>query len=99
MTLDDPKLTLNVHYVLCCVTSFGGHTKNFFNKIDPHYQQQKCNPGIAVSSKVYADICWGSLKSGLQMRVGSLKMAIFASFARHIFRTFTCKPQLLYYTK
>ena len=31
----------------------------------------------------------GSLARGPQMRVGSSKMAIFAYFTRHIFKTFT----------
>ena len=40
--------------------------------------------------KVYADIRGGSLERARQMRVGSLKMTIFASFAHYtsIFRTF-----------
>jgi len=37
------------------------------------------------------DIRRGSLARGLQMRVGSSKMAIFAYFTRYIFRIFTSK--------
>jgi len=46
-------------------------------KIDPYYQRQKCRPKIGVS-KFYADICGVSLDRGRQMRVGPLKMEIFA---------------------
>jgi len=55
-------------------------------KIDPYYQRQKCSQGILVSSKVANE-------------GGVLKMAIFASFARYIFRTFTSKVTfiILYY--
>jgi len=44
---------------------------------------------------VYADIRRGSQARGLQMRVGSSKMVIFAYFARHIFRTFTSKAAVI----
>ena len=45
------------------------------------------------------NIRWGLLERGRQMTVGSSKMAIFASFARHIVRTFTFKATIiiLYY--
>jgi len=60
-------------------------------KIDQYYQRQKCSSGDLVSRKVpkfYADIRGGSLESGV------VEMAIFASFARYIFRTFTSKATL-----
>jgi len=38
---------------------------------------------------IYVDILGDLLKRGRQMAVGSSKMAIFTSFARYIFRTFT----------
>jgi len=63
-------------------------------KIDPYYQRQKCSPGTLVSSKVsfvriFAGVRWrGGVKI---MRVGWSKMAIFAYFARYVFRTFTSK--------
>ena len=44
--------------------------------------------------KFYADIRWGSLERGRQMRVGWSKIVIFASFARYIFRTFTSNATL-----
>ena len=63
-TLDDPELTLNGYYALCCIThtSFGAHTK-IWMKIDPYYQRQKCSPGIADSSKIrflriFAGVRW-----------------------------------------
>jgi len=37
----------------------------------------------------------GSLARGLQMNVGSSKMAIFAYFTRHFFRTFTSKATII----
>jgi len=71
-------------------------TTKIWMKIDLYYQRQKCSPGIAVSSsKIYADIRRGSLARGLQMRVGSSKIAIFAYFTRHIFRTFTSKATII----
>jgi len=47
-----------------------------------HVSDKKCSPGNLSfwQYKVYADIRGGSLERGRQMRVGSLKMAIFASF-------------------
>ena len=51
--LDDPELTLNGYYALCSITRiyFGAHHKNL-NVEHPYYQQQKCIPGIAVSSEI-----------------------------------------------
>jgi len=48
---------------------------------------------------IYVDIRGGLLERGRQMTVGSSKMAIFALFARYIFRTFTFKATIiiLYY--
>ena len=48
---------------------------------------------------MYVDIHGGLLERGRQMRVGWSYMAIFASFARYIFRTFTFKATIiiLYY--
>ena len=43
------------------------------------------------------DIRGGSLERGRQMRVGSSKMAIFASFACYIFQTFIFKATILLY--
>jgi len=62
-------------------------------KIDPYYQRQKCSPWIVVSSKVsftriFAGVRW-------RARVGWSKMAIFASFSRYIFRTFTSKATFI----
>ena len=54
------------------------------------------DPGF-YQGKIYVDIREGSLEKGGQMRVGWSKMAIFASFARHIFRTFTFKATIYYY--
>ena len=57
----------------------------------------KIYPGILVSSKVrlmriFAGVRW--IQEG-QMRVGSSKMAIFASFVRCIFRTCTFKATFI----
>jgi len=55
---------------------------------------KKCSPGNVVSGsiRIYADIRGGSLKRGRQMRVRSLKTAIFGSFghyqAVHVFAIF-----------
>ena len=46
---------------------------------------------------LYAHIRGGSLARGRQMRVGWSKMAIFASFARYIFRNFTSKATFIIY--
>ena len=43
----------------------------------------------------HADIRRGALARGLQMRVGSSKMAIFAYFTRHVFGTFTSKATII----
>ena len=45
--------------------------------------------------KVYADVRRGALARGLQMRVGSSKLAIFAYFTRHVFRPFTSKATII----
>ena len=49
--------------------------------------------------KIYVDIRGGLLEKGRQMRMGWSQMAIFASFARYIFGTFTFKATIiiLYY--
>jgi len=51
-------------------------TTKIWMNIDPYYQRQKCKPKIAVSSSIrfiyYADIPWGSLGRGRQMRVGQV---------------------------
>jgi len=64
-------------------------------KIDPYCHRQKCSPGILVFNRIrFMRIFAGVAGQGLQLRVGSSKMAIFASFARSIFRTFTyLRPQ------
>jgi len=98
-TLDDPELTLNGYYALCCITYmyFGAHHKNL-NEDRPILRLQKCSPGIAVSMRIrfvriFAGVRWR------QMRVGSSKMAIFAYFTRYVFRTFTFNAAIiiLYY--
>jgi len=71
-------------------------TTKICTKIDPHYQRQKCSPGILLSSMIsfmgiFAGVCW----LGRQMRVGWSKMVIFASFTRYIFRTFTSKATFI----
>jgi len=58
-------------------------------KIDPHYQRQKCSPGILVYSEVSFMRIFAGVRWRVRMRVGWSKMAIFASLARYIFRTFT----------
>jgi len=62
-----------------------------FAELPIYCQRQKCSPGNVVSGsyKVYADIRGGSLERGRQMRVGSFKMAIFASFGH-------CLPNILH---
>ena len=68
-------------------------TSKICMEIDPYYHGQKCCPGIVVSSKIsfmqiFVGVRW-------RMRVGWSKKAIFASFARHIFRTFTSKATII----
>ena len=46
-------------------------------------------------NKAYADIRRDSLARGLQMRVRSSKMAIFAYFTRYVCRTFTSKATII----
>jgi len=48
---------------------------------------------------IYVDIRGALLERGRQMTVGWFQMAIFASFVRYIFRTFTFKATIiiLYY--
>jgi len=63
-TLVDPEMTLDGNYELCCVhTCVSEPTTKICMKIDPYYQQQKCSPGILVSSKVsfmgiFAGVRW-----------------------------------------
>jgi len=47
---------------------------------------------------IYVDIRGDLLERGRQMTVGSSKMAIFASFAGYIFRTFTFKATIIIFT-
>ena len=63
-TLDDPELTLNGYYALCCIThiSFGAHHKNL-NEDRPILSATKCSPWIAVSSeirfmRIFAGVRW-----------------------------------------
>ena len=63
-----------------------------FIELPIYCQRENCNPGILVSRKVrfmyiFAGVC--------QMRVGWSQMAIFASFARYIFGTFTFKAIII----
>ena len=64
MTLVDPEMTLDGNYVLCCIHNCVSEpTTKICMKIDPYYQQQKCSPGILVSSKVsfmeiFAGVRW-----------------------------------------
>ena len=46
-------------------------------------------------NKAYADIRRDSLARGLQMRVGSSKMVIFAYFTCYIFRIFRSKATFI----
>ena len=87
-TLDDPELTLNGYYALCCIThiALGAHHKNL-------NEDRPILSGIVASSKIR--FMWGSLQRGLQMRVGSSKMAIFAYFTCYIFRTSTFKATII----
>jgi len=68
-------------------------------QIDPYYQRQKCSPENSVSSEVKLIRIFGGVRQrgGLQMRVGSSKMLIFAYFTRYIFRirTFTSKAKII----
>jgi len=75
----DVELTLNDHFALLYITRifFGANHKEWI-KIDPYYQLQKC--GILV----FSNIIIAGEKGVRQMKVGSLKMAIFASFARYL---------------
>jgi len=98
-TLVDPEMTLDGNYVLRCIalhTCVSELTTKIWMKIDPCYQQQKRSPWILVSNKKFnADIRGGSLERGRRMRVGWSKMAIFASFARYIFRTFISEASFI----
>ena len=62
-----------------------------FAELPIYCQRQKCSPGNVISGsiRVYADIRGGSLERGRQMRVGSFKIAIFASFVH-------CLPNILH---
>jgi len=60
-------------------------------KIDPYYQQQKCSPGILVSSKVsfmriFAGVRWrGGVKwecGGRKWRFSLLSLAVFSESSR-----------------
>jgi len=90
------ELTLNGYYALCCIThmSFGAHHKKWM-KIDPYYQQQKCSPGIAVSSKtrfmwIFGGVRW---RGGFKWEWGPRKwrFSLILPAISHL------RPQLLYY--
>ena len=96
-TLDDHELTVNGYYALCCIThmSFGAHHKKNWMKIDPHYQQHKCSPGIAVFSnirfmRIFAGIRWTWASNGSGF---SLILPAISSEPSHL------RPHLLYYAK
>jgi len=96
-TLVDPKMTLDGNYALSCIhTCVSEPTTKIYMKIDPYYQRRKCSPGILVSSKkFYGDIPGGFAGDWASNESGMLKMAIFASFARCVFRTFTSKAAFI----
>ena len=89
MTLNWPWMAIMRSVALH--TCLSEPTTKIWMKIDPYYQRLKCSPGIAVSSKVRFMRIFG----GVQMKVGSSKMAIFAYFTRHIFRTFTSEATVI----
>ena len=76
-TLDDPELTSNGYYALCCIAlnTFSKPTTKIWMKIDPYYQRHKCIPGIAVSSEIkfmwiFTGVRWSG---GFKWELGHLK--------------------------
>ena len=93
-------MTLNGHFALKSVS--GSATNGLASPAFGQHCSKTCRAIHILSAtkmkprersfwqyKVYADIRGGSLDSGRQMRVGSLKMAIFASFVH-------CLPNILH---
>jgi len=64
-TLDDLELTLSGHYAFFTLhICLSEPTTKIRMNIDPYYQRQKCNPGIAVSTEVkfvriFLGVHWG----------------------------------------
>jgi len=66
-------------------TCFTEPTTKICMKIDPHYQRQKCSPGILVSSKV--SLCGysqGFAGEGASNDSEVVEIGDFASFARRL---------------
>jgi len=94
-------MTLNGHFALKSVSGsatnglaspvFGQNCSKICRAIPIYCQRQKCSPWERSfwRYKVYTDIRGGSLERGRQMRVWSLKVAIFASFVH-------CLPNILH---
>jgi len=97
-------MTLNGHCALKYVSDSAIYTNGLglrlsdktvqkFAELPIYCQRQKCSPGNVVSGstcisfmQIFAGVPWGG---GVKMRVGSLKMAIFASFVH-------CLPNILH---
>ena len=95
-----PWMILNDHFALKAVSGsaswrlrLSDKTVRKFAELPIYCQRQKCSPGNVVSGSIrFMQIFAGrrgSLESGRQMRVGSFKIAIFASFVH-------CLPNILH---
>ena len=59
-------------------------------KIEPYYQQQKCSPGILVSSKIsFMQIFAGFAGEGASNESMVVENGDFVYFAHYIFQTVT----------
>jgi len=65
-------------------------------KIDPYYQLLKCSAETLVCKDIRdADIHGDSLDRGHQIKVGSSKIAMFATCGRYIFRKFIYETKII----
>ena len=98
VTLDDlerPLRDLSILFQNTCV--FGAHHENLNQVLlHPYYQQPRCSPMTLVwQYKACADIRGGFPEEGRQTTVGLSKTAIFNTFTRYFFRSFSGKANII----
>jgi len=88
-TLVDPEMTLGGNYALYCIYTHVFRSQPLkFAWRDPHYQRQKCSPGILVSSKIsfMRIFAGGSLEKGASNKSVIVESGDFRFFAHYICR-------------
>ena len=99
-------MTLNGHCALKSVLdaatnglaspAFGQNCSKLSELSSIHCQRQKCSPGNVVSGSIrFMQIFAGVSSRGASNESRAVEKAIFASFARYVFRIFTSKATFI----